>query len=257
MASWPSGRAWSPLPAPGSRMLVTGSAGGLGGAVVDALLDLGCGVVGVDRVEPRDGVDRARHLVADLADPGQAAEAVRSAGEVLGGLDGVVGAAGVVDTIHRAATFPAAVFDSDLRANLSAQFHVVQAAHALLCNSSAPSVVLFSSVAAFDGLPGQLSYAAAKAGVIGLVRSLAAEWAPRRIRVNAVAPGMVATPKVLAMPGEIRDRMLATVPFGRVAALNEVVGTVLYLLSPAAGYTTGQVLRMDGGQGLATAGLYR
>jgi NAD(P)-dependent dehydrogenase (short-subunit alcohol dehydrogenase family) len=116
--------------------------------------------------------------------------------------------------------------------------------------------VFFSSLAALDGLPGQASYAAAKAGIIGLTRSLAAEWADRQVRVNAVAPGLVATAKVLALSADVRDHLLAAVPFGRVAALDEVVGTVLYLLSPAAGYTTGQVIRLDGGQGLATRSLY-
>ena len=132
-----------------------------------------------------------------------------------------------------------------------------QAAFPALCEGRRPSIVLFSSVAAQDGLPGQAGYAAAKAGVLGLARALAAEWAGAGIRVNAVVPGLVATPKVLGLPGPARDRLLAGVPMRRVAALAEVVGPVLYLLSPAAGYMTGQALRLDGGAGLGQAGLYR
>lgn len=117
--------------------------------------------------------------------------------------------------------------------------------------------MFLSSVAAQHGLPGQASYAAAKTGVRGLTRSLAAEWVHASIRVNAVVPDLFATTKVLAMFASARDRLVSAVPMGRVATLGEVVGSVLYLLSPAAGYTTGQALRLDGGAGLTQGGFYR
>lgn len=249
---------WRTLPRPGTRVLVTGAAGGIGRALVTALHDIGCRSVGVDRPGTTEGsLPVERMLGAHLGDPDQAAGAVSQAAACLGGLDAVVGAAGVVDTIHRAATFPAQEFRLDVEANLLAQFYVAQAAYGALRTATAPSMVLFSSVAAQDGLPGQASYAAAKAGVLGLTRSLAAEWAPEGIRVNAVVPGLVATPKVLGMPASACERLLRGVPMGRVAALGEVVGAVLYLLSPAAGYTTGQALRLDGGQSLNSDGLFR
>jgi NAD(P)-dependent dehydrogenase (short-subunit alcohol dehydrogenase family) len=195
-------------------------------------------------------------VTADLTDDDSARRAVADAVARLGGLDAVVGAAGVVDTIHRAETFPLKEFRGDIEANLVAQFTVAQAAFPVLRAGDRPSIVFFSSVAAQDGLPGQVGYAAAKAGVLGLTRSLAAEWGSAGIRVNAVVPGLVATPKVLALPWAVRDRLLASVPMRRVAALGEIVGSVLYLLSPAAGYLTGQALRLDGGSGLGQAGLH-
>lgn len=249
---------WNPVPTAGTRVLVTGATGGIGRALVSALDALGCRTAGIDLYAEQDQSAPLGKLIrADLSDPDEAARAVQEATAVLGGLDALVGAAGVVDTIHRAASFPPQEFRRDVEANLLAQFYVAQAAYPALRTSPAASIVLFSSVAAQDGLPGQASYAAAKAGVLGLMRTLAAEWAGDGIRVNAVVPGLVATPKVTSMPASARERLLREVPVGRVATLDEAVGTVLYLISNAAGYTTGHALRIDGGQSLNGAGLFR
>ena len=251
-----SAAGWWTLPAAGTRVVVTGAAGGLGRELIAALGELGAHVVGVDR-PGAEGVPGVSLVEADLTDDSHVPAAVERAGRELGGIDALVGAAGVVDTIHRARSFPMEAFRADMEVNLLAQFAVAQAAYPALKAAGASAIVFVSSIAAQDGLPGQASYAASKAGVLGLTRTLAAEWAPDGVRVNAVVPGLFATPKVLGMPDSTRERLLASVPMRRVATLGEVVGSILYLLSPAAGYTTGQALRLDGGAGLTLGGLYR
>jgi 3-oxoacyl-[acyl-carrier protein] reductase len=112
-----------------------------------------------------------------------------------------------------------------------------------------------SSAGAELGLPGQAAYTASKAGLVGLARTLAAEWGPRGIRVNVVMPGLIETPKVQALPERMREAMVAGVPLGRIGAPAEVAATIAFLLGPGAGYVHGQVLRIDGGLGLSGTSL--
>ena len=118
-------------------------------------------------------------------------------------------------------------------------------------------IVVVSSIAATDGLAGQASYAASKAGLLGMVRTLAVEMAPSGVTVNAVLPGMVETEKVEAMPEDVRQRALDAVPFGRFAAPAEIADVVAFLFSDAAAYVTGAWLPVDGGIGLSTLTLGR
>jgi 3-oxoacyl-[acyl-carrier protein] reductase len=117
--------------------------------------------------------------------------------------------------------------------------------------------VMVSSASAETGLPGQVAYTAAKAGLVGMARTLAAEWGRHGIRCNVVMPGLIATPKVLALPDATRKALSAALPLGRIGEPAELAATVAFLLSPAAAYITGAVIRVDGGHGLTTSSLTR
>ena len=244
----------------GLRVIVTGAAGGIGRAIVAALAERECRVGACDvSADVESAFAAGESVVAtstfDVRDRGATEAGVAELIEQLGGCDAVVANAGIVDTIHRAERFPEDEWRKDIDANLSGQFHVAQAAFSALAESGDGRIVLISSVAAEQGLPGQIAYAASKAGVLGMARTLAAEWASRGVRCNVVMPGMIATPKVMALPEQMRDQLKRSIPLARAGETAELAGAVAFLLSPAAAYITGTVLRVDGGLGLAVGRL--
>ena len=237
----------------GRRVIVTGAAGGIGRAIIAALAAADCRVAACDA--DGAGVDAVAGATTsaefDVRDRAAVRQGVAGAVTALGGCDAVVANAGVVDTIHRAERFSEDDWRLDLETNLYGAFNVVQATFEELASAGDGRVVLISSVGAELGIPGQVAYGASKAGLVGMARTLAAEWAPRGVRCNVVMPGMIATPKVRAMSGELQSKLAERVPLARFGTVDELAGVVTFLLSPAAAYITGAVLRVDGGLGLS------
>jgi 3-oxoacyl-[acyl-carrier protein] reductase len=237
----------------GRRVIVTGATGGIGRAIIALLSDHGCRVAACDAPGTPIGElsTAATTATFDVRDRDAVQAGVTDAIEALGGCDAVVANAGVVDTIHRAERFAVDEWRRDIETNLYGAFFLVQSAFEALTASGDGRIVLISSVAAENAIPGQVAYGASKAGIVGMGRTLAAEWASRGVRCNIVMPGFIATPKVRAMPDAVQRSAVAQIPLQRFGETEELAGVVAFLLSPAAAYITGAVLRVDGGFGLA------
>ena len=187
------------------------------------------------------------HGTVDANDPDAIDVCADAAAAALGGLDAIVNCAGslLLKPAHLTTT---AEWQATLAANLSSAFGCVRAAGRLL-KASGGSVVLVSSAAARVGLANHEAIAAAKAGVIGLVRSAAATYAKSKIRFNAVAPGLVRTPLTKGLvASELAEKASVGMhPLGRLGEPEDVARAIVFLLDPAQGWITGQVLGVDGG----------
>jgi 3-oxoacyl-[acyl-carrier protein] reductase len=234
----------------GRTIVVAGAGGGgIGTAICAAIVNAGGRVVAVDNDVGRlaSATDLGETVIGRVADARDHASVDRALGDV-GSLYGLVHIAGGLglDQWERTERMSLDTFDDVLALNQRAAFVTSQAvASRLIADGERGAIVHLSSIAAFGALPFGAAYAMGKAGVLALMRTQAVEWGPHGIRVNAIAPGSVATPKNAgSAPGPTAD---ASIPLRRRAVADDIAGVALFLLSDLSGFVTGHTLVVDGG----------
>jgi 3-oxoacyl-[acyl-carrier protein] reductase len=236
----------------GKRALVTGSTRGIGRAIAETLVQCGARVAIVGRDLAKAEAVAAEigagsiGFACDVGDPAQVMALVAKVESAFGGLDILVNNAGVTrDNIMLR------LRDDDwetvLNANLRAAFVSIRAAARGMMKQRAGAIINMSSVVGLTGNKGQTNYAASKAGLIGLTKSVAKEFASRGIRANVVAPGFVETDMTAAMTPEARQALTSQIPVERLGTPRDVASVVAFLASDLAAYITGQVIVVDGG----------
>ncbi len=239
----------------GRTALVTGASGGLGGAIARALHAQGAAVaLSGTRRDALEALaaelkDRAHPTPCDLADAAAAEALVPAAEAALGSLDILVNNAAVTrDSLF--VRMKDAEWESVLAINLTAAFRLSRAALRGMLRRRFGRIINIASIVGVAGNPGQGNYAAAKAGMIGMSKALAAEVAPRGITVNCIAPGFILSPMTEALDQKRREAILASIPMGRLGSGEEIAAAAVYLASSEAAYVTGQTLHVNGGMAM-------
>ncbi|MBO9670560.1 MAG: 3-oxoacyl-[acyl-carrier-protein] reductase [Sphingobium sp.] len=240
----------------GMTALVTGASGGIGSAVAQALAEQGARLAlsgsNVEKLEAFAKTLGGDHVCVpcDLGDSAAVDALVPQATEALGGkLDILVNNAGVTrdGLILRMKDED---WDAVLRINLEAAFRLIRAASKTMMKARFGRIVSITSVVGVTGNPGQANYAASKAGLIGMSKSLAQELASRGITVNCVAPGFIRSPMTDALNDAQKDAILGRIPAGALGEGADIGAAVVYLASKEAGYVTGQTLHVNGGMAM-------
>jgi 3-oxoacyl-[acyl-carrier protein] reductase len=236
--------------------LVTGASRGIGRAIAQKLAQDGLYVIvnyqsnaeaAAQTLAAIGGPEHGELLACDVADEATVDAAVKAIGEKHGRLDVLVNNAGIAidGLLLRTKTVD---WQRVIATNLSAVFFLCRAATRLLLRAKESGrIVNLTSVVGEMGNTGQVSYVSAKAGVIGLTRTLARELAARGVTVNAVASGFIDTDMTQRLGEEARKSLVGQIPLGRIGNADEVAAAVAFLASPSAGYITGQVIRVNGG----------
>ena len=239
----------------GKCALVTGASGGIGGAIAQALHGAGA-TVGLSgtRVEPLEALagelgERVHVLPCDLGDAEAVTALPKQAVEAMGSLDILVNNAGITrDNLFMRMSEDD--WGQVLEVNLTATMRLCKGAVRGMMKSRWGRIVNISSIVGATGNPGQANYAASKAGLVGMSKSIAYEVASRGITVNCVAPGFIATAMTDKLNEDQRSGILEQIPAGRMGEADEIAAAVLYLASPEAAYVTGTTLHVNGGMAM-------
>jgi 3-oxoacyl-[acyl-carrier protein] reductase len=239
----------------GKNALVTGASGGIGGAIARALKDQGAELaLSGTRVEALQTLagelgGQTAVLPCDLGDAEACAGLVGRAEDALGQVDILVNNAGLTrDSL--ALRMKDEDWELVLKVNLGSAFRLSRAALRGMMKRRWGRIVGITSVVGVIGNAGQANYAASKAGMIGMTKSLAMEVASRGITINCIAPGFIETPMTDALDAQQKDKLLATIPSGRLGGVADVAAAAAYLVSEEAGYVTGQTLHVNGGMAM-------
>ena len=248
----------------GDVALVTGAARGIGRAIANRLLSAGARVFLADRDDEALGQTTAElqaeskaflvqgiHL--DVTSSDQVNRTIAQVVKEAGRLDILINNAGILRD-GWIANISDDDWDQVIKVNLTGAFYASRAAVAVMSENDYGRIVNISS-RSWMGNPGQSNYSASKAGIVGLTRALALETARRGITVNAVAPGMIDTPMTQALKPEVRDRLIAAQPGGRMGTPGEVAAVVNFLASREASFVTGQVVSVCGGKSSGMGGV--
>jgi 3-oxoacyl-[acyl-carrier protein] reductase len=239
----------------GKTALVTGATGGIGGAIARVLHQQGAVVaVSGTRREVLDQLagelkDRVHVLPCDLAAKDEVEALVPKAEEVMGKLDILVANAGI-NKDNLMVQLRDEDWDQVVAVNLTATFRLARAAVRGMMRRRFGRVIGISSVVGVTGNPGQSNYTATKAGMIGMIKSIAAEYAKRGVTANAIAPGFIASAMTDKLNDKQREAILARVPAGRLGSGADVAAAAVFLASDEAGYVTGQTLHVNGGMAM-------
>jgi 3-oxoacyl-[acyl-carrier protein] reductase len=239
----------------GKTALVTGATGGIGGAIARALHRQGATIaLSGTRRDALDGLAgelaaRAHVLPCNLADKDEVEALVPQAEEAMGRLDILVANAGITRD-NLLVQLRDEDWDQIIAVNLTATFRLARAAVRGMMRRRFGRIVGIGSVVGATGNPGQGNYAAAKAGMVGMVKSIAQEYAKRGVTANCVAPGFIATAMTDKLNDKQREAILGRVPAGRLGSGEDVAAAVVYLASDEAGYVTGQTLHVNGGMAM-------
>ena len=239
----------------GKTALVTGASGGIGGDIARTLHARGATVtLSGTRAEALEVLkaelgDRAHIAVCNLSDMAQVDDLPKVAEGLMGGIDILVSNAGITrDNLFM--RMKDDEWDQVIRVNLTATFHLSRAVLRPMMKKRWGRIISITSVVGVTGNPGQGNYAATKAGLIGMSKSLAQEVASRNITVNCVAPGFIKSPMTDVLNDQQREAIMGKIPAGRLGTGRDIAAAVAYLASEEASYVTGQTLHINGGMAM-------